>query len=154
MPAIKVLLPYNFATQEEKALDFVVNIFSHVKEAKVTLFNAYPALPTVDMGASPELSKMKGPIASLSKELAEREEGLKSVRQHLIDNGFEPDRVDYIFKERKKSVAEEIADVVTNGHYKIVVLSRQPVKVTRLFAKGVHSKLLSTLKNITICIAT
>ena len=154
MAATKVLVPYNFATQEEKALDFVVNIFSHVKEAKITLFNAYPALPSVDMGASPELSKMKGPIASLSKELAEREEALKAVRQHLIDNGFDPERVDYIFKERKKSIAEEIADVVTTGHYRVVVLSRQPVKVTRLFGKGVHAKLLSSLKNVTICIAT
>ncbi len=154
MAATKVLVPYNFATQEEKALDFVVNIFSHVKEARITLFNAYPALPSVDMGASPELSKMKGPIASLSKELAEREEALKAVRQHLIDNGFDPERVDYIFKERKKSIAEEIADVVTTGHYRVVVLSRQPVKVTRLFGKGVHAKLLSSLKNVTICIAT
>lgn len=154
MAATKVLVPYNFATQEEKALDFVVNTFSHVKEAKITLFNAYPALPSVDMSASPELSKMKAPIASLSKELAEREEALKSVRQHLIDNGFEPDRVDYIFKERKKSVTEEIADIVTNGHYRVVVLSRQPVKVTRLFSKGVHAKLLSSLRNVTICIAT
>ncbi|MBW1729772.1 MAG: universal stress protein [Deltaproteobacteria bacterium] len=154
MAATKVLVPYNFTTQEEKALDFVINTFSQVKEAKITLFNAYPALPSVDMSASPELSKMKGPIASLSKELTEREEALKSARQYLLDNGFDEDRVDYVFKERKKSVAEEIADLVTNGHYRVVVLSRQPVKVTRLFGRGIHAKLLSTLKNITICIAT
>jgi len=94
MGATKVLVPYNFTTQEEKALDFVANIFSHVKEAKITLFNGYPALPTVDMGVSPELSKLKGPIASLSKEFAESEEALNSARQHLIDNGFHRDRVD------------------------------------------------------------
>ncbi len=62
--------------------------------------------------------------------------------------------MDVLFRQREKPVAEEILALVAQGAYRVLVLSRQPGKVTRLFAKSVHTKLLSTLKGITICIPT
>ena len=154
MAAIKILVPYNYNAYEEKALDFVINAFSSQRDAKVTLFNAYTPLPEVDMDASPELSKMRDGMVSLSEELREKEEGLKSAMQHMIDNGFSQDQIDYIFKEKQESIAEEIMQTALKGHYRVLVLSRQPAKVTRLFGRGVHSKILSALKDVVVCVAT
>ena len=66
MATQKVLVPYNFTAQEEKTLDFVVGTYANRDDVQITLFNAYTPLPTVDMDASPELSKMRGAMASLS----------------------------------------------------------------------------------------
>lgn len=149
----KILVPYNFTTVEEKALGFVINTFAHRKDVKITLFNTYTPLPVVDMGASPEMSKMRDAMAVVAKDIEGKEAGLKDAKEYLLKNGFSDDQVDYIFRERKKSIADEIIVCALRGHYTVLVLSRQPGKVTRLFARSVHSKVLSTLKDVTICIA-
>ena len=100
------------------------------------------------------LKQMRGAVRSLSKELSEKETGIESARESLLRSGFSGDQVDYIFKKRVKSIADEIIETVTNGHYTALVLSRQPGKVTRLFARNLHNKVLTTLKDVTICIAT
>ena len=58
------------------------------------------------------------------------------------------------YQKEEKPIAEEIISAVSSGHYKVLVLSRQPGKATRLFARSLHSKVLHALKNVTICIAT
>ena len=37
----KILLPYNFTSLDQKALDFVINVFSHLKDTEITILNAY-----------------------------------------------------------------------------------------------------------------
>ncbi len=149
----KVLVPYNFNVSEEKALAFVINNFANRKDAKVTLFNTYTPLPEIDVTANPEMKKMREALASISKDIQEKETGLKFARDYLLDNGFSEDQVDYVFKERKKSIADEIVVCAFRGKYDVLVLSRQPGKVSRLFARSVHNKVLSALKDVTICIA-
>ena len=153
MVAPRILLPYNFTIYDEKALDFVIKTFTNQKDARITLFYTYTPLPELDM-ESPVLKQMKGAVRSLSQELNEKENGLKSAREALLRRGFSEDQVDYTLKKRMKSVADEIIDSVSRGHYTVLVLSRQPGKATRLFARSVHNKVLSALKNVTICIAT
>ena len=154
MAGFKVLVPYDFKPYEEKALDLLVNVFANQKDIKITLFNAYAPLPEVDMDASPELEKMRAPIVSLSEELTRKEDGLKSAKKHLIENGFTEDQVDYIFKQREKDLIQEISETIHLGHYRVVVLTRRPAKVSRLFSRSVHSRLLSVVKDIIVCIAT
>ena len=88
------------------------------------------------------------------QELSEKEIGLKSARESLLRSGFSEDQVDYIFKKRAKSIADEIIETASKGHYTVLVLSRQPGKATRLFARSIHNRVLAALKNVTICIAT
>jgi hypothetical protein len=154
MAGLKVLVPYDFKPYEEKSLDLLVNAFGNQKDIKITLFNAYAPLPEVDMDASPELEKMRAPIISLSEELRRKEDGLVSAKNHLIENGFEEDQVDYVFKQREKDLVQEIAETLLHGHYRVVVLTRRPAKVTRLFSRSVHSRLLSVVKDVIVCIAT
>ena len=150
----KVLVPYNFTPNESKALDFIISNFIYHKDVEITLFNSYTPLPEIDIKASPELQKMTSGILFLSQELKKKEEGLVSAKDHLLENGFSDNQVKYVFKERQKNVADEIIDMVVKGHYKMLVLTPKPGKVNRMFARSVHDKVLRSLKNVTICIAT
>ncbi|MBW1804045.1 MAG: universal stress protein [Deltaproteobacteria bacterium] len=152
MSGLKILVPYNFSAHEEKALDWTINAFAGDTDNKITLFNVYAPLPVIDMDANPELGKMRGGMVSLSEEVRQKEGGLKSAKQHLLENGFSDDQIDYVFKEREKDVAQEIIDTILKGHYRVLVLSRQSGKVTRLFSRSVHTKVLSTVKDITVCV--
>jgi hypothetical protein len=154
MVAQRILLPYNFTTYDEKALDFVVRTFANQKDAKITLFYSYTPLPELDTEASPVLKQMKDTVRSLSKELSEKETGLESAKGSLLRSGFSVDQVDYIFKKRVKPIADEIIEIASKGQYTVLVLSRQPGKATRLFTRSVHNRVLAALKNVTICIAT
>ncbi len=149
----RILLPYNFTTYDEKALDFVIKTFAQQKEARITLFNTYTTMPELDIKESPVLAKMRGGMVSLLAELREKEAGLKSTKGFLLENGFSDEQIDYIFKKRVKPIGDEIIETAAKGRYRVIVLSRQPGKTTRLFTRSVHNKVLSVLKDITVCIA-
>jgi hypothetical protein len=154
MAAIKILVPYNFSVHEWKAFDFVINILGVRKDAKITLFNTYVPVPEIDLTGNPELDKMKGGLIFLSEELKRKEQGLQSAVTYFLQHGFLEDQVDFVFKKKEKDVAEEIVDAVVGGHYDIVVLRPTPGKVSRLFARSVHEKVLRALKGVCVCIAT
>ena len=97
---------------------------------------------------------MKAPILSLTEELREKKNGLESARQYLLENGFTEDKVDYIFKKREKSVVDEIIETVKEGRYRGLVLCRRPGKVKKMFVRGIHEKILSALKDVTVCVVT
>jgi len=152
--AIKILVPYNFSIHEWKAFDFVINILGGRDDVKITLFNTYVPVPEIDLTGNPELDKMKGGLIFLSEELKRKEQGLKSAVTYFLQHGFLEDQVDFVFKKKEKDVAEEIVDAVVNGHYDMVVLRPTPGKVSRLFARSVHEKVLRALKDVSVCIAT
>jgi len=150
----KILMPYNFTAHEGRALDFIIRTFAHREDCKITMVYTYTPLPEIDMKASPELRKMSAGLSVLSAELKKKEDGLMSAKKHLLENGFLDDQVDYIFKERRKDIADEIIDTALSGHYDILVLTPTLAKIKRLLARSVHDKVLRTLKGITICLAT
>ena len=154
MAAIKILVPYNFSIHEWKAFDFVINILGGRDDVKITLFNTYVPVPEVDLTGNPELDKMKGGLIFLSEELKRKEQGLKSAVTYFVQHGFVEDQVDFVFKKKEKDVAEEIVDAVVTGRYDMVVLRPTPGKVSRLFARSVHEKVLRALKDVSVCIAT
>ncbi len=152
MAVREILVPYNFTASERKSLDFIIHAFSNQKDVKITLFNSYTPLPEIDIKESPELRKMHGGLAFLSGELKKKEKGLISAKEYLLENNFSDDQVDYIFKERKKDIADEIIDMLGSGRYKIVVLTPTLAK-KRLLTRSAHEKLLRTVRDITICLA-
>jgi hypothetical protein len=148
----KILVPYNFTAYDKKAMDFLISTYLTREDVQVTLFHAYTALPPVDLVANPEMKKMGSGMAFLSDEIRRKEGGIQSARDFLVESGFLPSQVGYVFKEREKGIAEEIIDLVNKGHYRVLVLSRQAAKVNRMFTRSVHAKILSTLKGVTVCI--
>ncbi|MFO7783933.1 MAG: universal stress protein [Thermodesulfobacteriota bacterium] len=154
MAAQKILVPYNHTPHDRKALNFVIETFAGRGDVSVTLFNTYPPLPEFDMDSSPELGKLRSGLAALQEELDERESGLKSSRELMLKNNFEDNQVDYVFKQREKSIPDEILDAVNRGGYTVIVLSgRGTGRVTRILSRSVRERILGAVEGVTVCIA-
>ena len=154
MPGQKILLPYNFTDIDRKALDFIVRTFARQEGNQLSLFHTYTPLPKIETDSSTVMGKLRTSMHYLSEELRKKEADLESARQYLIENGFLPDNVDYIFTERTQDIADEIIKTVVKGSFDVVVLSYKPERVTRFYKKSAHNKVVSSLKSTAICIVT
>lgn len=154
MAVLKILLPYNLGLGDQKALDFVISTFAHLENLEVTLFYAYTPVPEIKMDNNPVMDKLKSNLTYLSQKIKEQEAGLDDAKQHLTENGFSDNQVNCIFKRRSKDVAKEIADLAMKGHYDLIVLNRKPGKVARFFAGSVFTKVVSSLRDKTVCLIT
>ncbi len=150
----KILVPYNFTAMDRKALDFVVRVFGTDTEARVTLFNTYTALPEVETDSSTVMGRLKTGVQFLADEVRKRESELLAACQTLIEGGFGGDRLDHVFRPRSKDIADEIAEEAKSGEYTVVVLTCRPERVTRFFVRSVHDKVITSLKNMAICVVT
>jgi nucleotide-binding universal stress UspA family protein len=150
----KILLPYNFTSYDKKALDFVCHTFSDKRGAQVTLFNGYTPAPSIEMRGSPIMEQMKDTLSYLTQRVNEQQNELQTIKNHLLGRGFSEDGIDIIFEPKKKDVAGDIIDLAQIGHFNVVVLSRKPGKIARFFAGSVSSKVVSALKNTTVCIVS
>ncbi|MBW1848058.1 MAG: universal stress protein [Deltaproteobacteria bacterium] len=154
MTGERILLPYNFTNGDQKALDFVVRMFAHLEDVSITLFYAYTPMPNIRMNDNTVMDKLKENLNYLSQKIKEQEVGLSAAKQNLIENGFSEDRIHYIFKPRKKDVAVEIIDLASSGNHDMIVMNRKPGKATRFFTGSVFNKVVSSLKNKTVCLVT
>jgi len=150
----KLLLPYNFTRLDQKALDFVIRTFGEIEDIEVTVFNAYTAVPEIETDASSVTSKLKGSLTYLSQKIAEQQAELNMIKQTLVENGFADDLVHTVFQPRKKEVAAEIIDIVTNNKFDIIVISHKPGRATRFFTGSRYSKVISALKDVTVCVVS
>ena len=150
----KILLPYNFARNDRKALEFVIRTFANQKDIEITLFNAYTPVPKIEVRGSPVMEKMASSMQHLIKKVYEQEAALKAVKQELLKNGFSENQVYHIFKPRKKDVALEIIDLCLNGQFNVVVISHKQSKITRFFTTNVFAKVVTALKDKTVCVVT
>lgn len=152
MGELKILAPYNFTTHEYKVLDFIINTFGHRKDAHVTFFHCFLPLPQLNVTSDPALLMARSGMLFLREERDKKEAGLVSAKSRLLDNGFSEDQVDFVFRERKRSIAAEIADTVTRGNYRVLVLAPTPGRGKKPFAQSVHEKAIKALKDVTICV--
>jgi hypothetical protein len=152
MAAFRILMPYNFSPNDQKAIQFVSDVFAGRKTATVTVFHAYTPLPEIDVKASPENVKMRSGMTYLTGELKEKESALGIVGELLIESGFERSAVTCEFKKRVKSAAEEIVDRMAGCN--VLVLSRGAGKVTHFFTRSIYARVVAALRGVTICVAT
>ena len=150
----KILLPYNFTSYDKKALDFVIQTYANQKDVEITLFNAYKPVPEIEMRTSPIMEKMRDNLGFLRQKINEQEEELNIVRKNLLEKGFSENRIHTIFEPKKKDVAGDIIDLALNGQFDVVVLNRKPGKIARFFTGSVFTKVVSALKEITVCIVS
>ncbi|BBO71787.1 hypothetical protein DSCA_57170 [Desulfosarcina alkanivorans] len=152
MATFRILLPYNYSPNDQKAIRFAIDAFAGHGDTSVTLFHAYTPLPEIDVTASPENVKMRSGMTYLVTELKEKEAALKAVGDLLVENGFDPDAVTCVFKKRVKSAAEEIVERVAGAN--VLVLSRGAGKVTHFFTRSIYARVVTALRGVTICVAT
>ena len=154
MATQKLLLPYNFTRFDQKALDFVINAFGKLEKLEVTVFNAYTPVPEIETSAASVTGKLKGSLSYLSQKINEQETELNTIKQKLVGNGFADGRVHTVFQPRKKEVASEIIDIATKNNFDIIVISHKPGKATRFFTGSRYSKVISALKDATVCVVS
>lgn len=150
----KLLLPYNFTRFDQKALDFVIRTFGKIEDLEVTVFNAYTPVPEIETDASLVTGKVKGSLTYLSQKIAEQQNELNMIKQKLVESGFADDLVHTVFQPRKKEVASEIIDIATNNKFDIIVISHKPGRATRFFTGSRYSKVISALKEVTVCVVS
>ena len=49
MATRKILVPYNFTQNDEKAVAFVIDSFGHQADAQITLFHTYIPVPDIEV---------------------------------------------------------------------------------------------------------
>jgi hypothetical protein len=154
MAAQKILLPYNFRTLDQKALAFANSTFGYLDEVEITLFHAYTPLPEIEADSSSVMGKLKGDLGYLSQKIMQQETELKAVGEKLLQTGFAKNRIHTIFKPRKKDIAAEIIELVTNDNFNVVIINHKSGKASRFFTGSVFSKVVSALKDTTVCIVS
>jgi len=155
MATQKILVPYNFMPYDQKALDFVVNNFLSQDGAEITLFKSYAPIPDYNMQASPVMAKLKSNLSIMTTQIKEMEDGLNDVRDGLIQSGFNEDRVKIVFRaKKKKDIAAEIIALSLEQHFQLIVINHKPGKVSHFFTGNVFNKIITTLKDVTVCVIT
>lgn len=154
MPIQKILLPYNFTRQDGKALDFVIQTYSQVPEAHLTLMNIYTPVPKIETEDRSVMAKMKSNMTYLMTKVREQEDALKATAEEISQMGYFNERLNIIFKPQKKDIASEIIDAAIEGKFRVVVLNRKPGKITRFFTGSTHSKIIPALKGIVVSIVS
>jgi nucleotide-binding universal stress UspA family protein len=154
MATQKLMLPYHFTHLDQKALNFVTDTFGKLENIAVTVFHAYTPIPEIDTDATSVTGKLKGSLSYLSQKLKEYEALLDEVKGKLIEGGFPENRVDCIFRPRKKDIASEIIELATSDKFDIIVLNRKHARVTRFFSGSISHKVVMTLKDVTVCIVS
>jgi len=148
----KILLPYNFTKNDRKALDFAILTFPKGNAVEITLFNAYIPAPEIDLKGSPVMVKIKNQMDQLAKKIYEQENALKDAKQNLLRSGFGKEQIHHIFKPVNKDIASDIIDQISKGKHDVVVLNRKPAKIARLFTRSIFIKVVSTIKDVTVCV--
>jgi nucleotide-binding universal stress UspA family protein len=155
MDAQRILLPYNFSQTDQKALAFVIRTFGSLENTEVTLFHAFTPISEIEASDHQSATaKLKRRLSYLTQELTEREMALQEVCQYLISKGFGRDRVRYVFKSRKGEKESAIIDQTKEESYDVIVLSHKPGKVTRFFTGSAFTKVVTAVKDVTVCIVS
>ena len=154
MATQKILLPYHFTHLDQKALDFVIGIFSQLKGITVTVFNAYTPIPEIETDATSVTGTLKESLRYLSQKAKENEKALNKVKNKLIEGGFPENQVKCVFKPRRKDIASEIIELVKSDHFDTIVLNRKHARVTRFFSGSTSHKVVIALKDVTVCIVS
>ena len=147
MADYKVLVPFNLTMDDERSLEFVVQLFLGNKEVSVNLFFAYTPIPDLDMQNNPVMARMAKNIAYRRQNLLDQEAELERVKERLTDMGFGVDRVRTLFLPLKKDVARDILGLVRDKGFNALVLTRHPGSITRFFSRSVSAKVSGNLSS-------
>jgi hypothetical protein len=150
----KVLVPFNFTPNDQKTIDFVINMFGPHKDAEITLYHGYIPVPEIDMKNAPIMQKMSQNLLYLRQKISESETEIKNAMDKLLKNGFSKDRVRYLFQPAQKDIAHEIVELVRSEGFDTIVLNRTSGKMTRFFTGNVFTKVVISVSNVIVLIVT
>lgn len=145
MPTLKILIPYNFTGNDDKAIDFVIDMFGRSPDAEVTLFHSYTPLPNIEVSDKTVMARLAGNMTYLHQKINELEQAITIAADRLVTAGFAKERVHCLFKPRHKEPAQEIIDQVKKGHHTTIVLNHHPSQVRKFFTTSISKKVAKAL---------
>jgi len=145
MPIFKILVPYNFTANDEKAIDLVIESFSRNPDAKITLFHTYVPLPAIEVSDKTVMARLAGNLTYLRQKISELEQAIVSASERLVAAGFTQERVHIIYKPRQKETAQEIIDQAVEGDHSAIVLNHNPSKIRKYFTTSISKKVAKAL---------
>jgi hypothetical protein len=148
MATDKVLVPYNFTGNDDKAIEFVIDRYGSSTDAEVTLFHTYVPLPDVEISDKTVMARLAANLNYLRQQIGEREQALVAAADRLIAAGFAKDRVTWIFKPRQREPAQEIVDQAKKGRYSAIILNHHPGKVRKFFTTSISKKVAKALAHM------
>lgn len=145
MAALKILMPYNFTSNDEKAVAYVIDSFLKTQNSEITLFHTYIPVPQIEISDKTVMARISSNIAYIRQKIHELEETIKSAARRLVEAGFPEEKVHYTFKPRHKETAQEIIDFAIQGDFAVIVLNHNPHKIKKFFMPSISKKVSKAL---------
>ena len=145
MATLKILVPYNFTRNDEKAVTFVIHSFSQVEDTEITLFHTYVPVPDIEVSDKTVMARLSGNLSYLRQKIYDLEQSIKDAAERFIEAGFPEEKVHYIFKPRHKETAQEIIDQALEGKFGAIVLNHNPHKIRKFFMPSISKKVSKAL---------
>ncbi len=152
MATLKILVPYNFTGNDEKAIDLVIDSFGRERDAEITLFHTYVPVPDIEVSDKTVMARLSGNMAYLRQRINELETAIANAAERLIDAGFKKENVHYTYTPRQKETAQEIIDLAIRGEFTVIVLNHNPSKIRRFFTASVSKKVAKALMHMKLYI--
>lgn len=145
MAISKILVPYNFTENDEKAIDLVIDSFGREGDVEITLFHTYVPVPDIEVSDKTVMARLSGNMSYLRQKKNELEKAIADAAQRLIDAGFTKEKVHYVFVPRQKETAQEIIDLANSGQFTAIVLNHSPSKIRKFFTTSTSKKVAKAL---------
>ena len=148
MTGHRILVPYNFTSNDEKSVDLVIQNFGGHQDTEVTLFHVYTPVPVIDVSDKTVMGRIAGNLSYLRQKINDLETEIVKARDRLIEAGFPSGKVNYVFKPQEKDAAQEIIDHVNKGKFTAIVLNRSPGSIRNFFNLSVSRRVTKALTNM------
>lgn len=146
MAALKILMPYNFTRNDERAVAYVIDSFLDLQEdTEITLFHTYVPVPDIEVSDKTVMARISGNISYLRQKIYDLEKTMKNAAGRLIEAGFPEEKVHCIFRPRHKETAQEIIDYATQGDFGVIILNHSPHRVSNFFMPSISKKVSKAL---------
>lgn len=138
--AIKILIPYNFTTNDKKSIDFVGQRYSKKKDVEITLFHVFTPVPEIDVRNNPIMKQVVRNTAYLLSQQAEQKNALEAAKQELMNYGFANHRIQCLYMPMRKDIADDIIKLWKTEKFDIVVLNQNPGNIINYFTRSISKR--------------
>jgi len=139
--AVKILIPYNFKPNDEKAVHYTGRRYSKEKKVEITLFHAFASVPEINVKNNTIMGKMKLNLYYLHQQREERRQALEKVKLVLEDYGFSSQNIHCLFQPIKTDIATDIIQLWKIENFNVVVLNRNPGNILNYFNRSISKRL-------------
>ncbi len=139
---VKVLVPYNFTVNDEKAIEFVGHRYAGKSEAEITLFHAFSQPPEVDIRKDPIMVKINRNLSYLRQQHEKKKNALGNVKKELMIRGIADHRIHCLFQPIGHDIAEDIIRLWEIKKFDVVVLNRNPGNIINYFSRSISKRIV------------